>query len=67
VDTEMDLNISERLGLAGFSHARTPNAVNTMKHTITEIATGNVIGEMTVFESIEFLRKLRKGKILNEA
>jgi hypothetical protein len=54
----MQMNISERLLAAGYTHKRTPNAMNTGKHFVTCVATGEVIGEWTAFQSLDFLNRI---------
>ena len=53
-----DLNISERLLAAGYTHRKTPNAENTGRHYVTSIATGECIGEWTAFQALDFLESI---------
>lgn len=48
-----ELTIEQRLQQAGLGHRRMKNSINTGRHEVFVIATGEVLGEFAALESLQ--------------
>lgn len=54
-----DLTIEQELAALGFGHRRVATTPNTGKHEIYRLIGGEVVGQMTAHEAVEFIAQPR--------
>lgn len=61
---DQELTIEQRLQQAGLGHRRMKNSVNTGRHEVYVIATGEVLGEFAALESLKQIDRLKLAESL---